>query len=149
MGEVASSHWAATYTPYTGITNPPPQTVQSDLTPGFAGLATQYTPAPGWRVSPLFELALGMSFQAESGSNFSCNGAAPAADVAAGARARIVSSLFAIATADATGGFRGGCGVADGPPATPFAGWGYGFHFGLAFDVGLVPSTPAAEVSRR
>ncbi len=47
------------------------------------------------------------------------------------------------------GGFRGGCGVSDGPPATPFAGWGYGFNFGLAFDFGLAPSTPAAEDSRR
>jgi hypothetical protein len=149
MGEIASSHWTATYTPFTSVANPPQQTVESDLTPGFVGLATQYTPVPGWRVSPLFQLALGMSFQAETGSNFSCNEPAPAGDVGAGVRARITSSLSAVAIADASGDIRGSCGVSDGPPATPFAGWGYGFHLGLAFDFGLSPAAPAVELSRR
>jgi hypothetical protein len=40
--------------------------------------------------------------------------------------------------ASATAGFRGGgCAVADGPPATPFAAWGYGPQLGVAFDLAL------------
>ena len=139
--QVAWVRWRATYLPF--FANQPVQTVESNLTPGFAGFAARYTPLPDWRVTPVFELALGSSFQMQSGSNFACNGPAPAAEIGLGARARVVSSLFVFAMASATGAIRGSCGVSDGPPATPFAASGYGFHAGAAFDIGLASRSRA------
>jgi hypothetical protein len=150
VGQVAWVHWTATYVPFFSGPNPQTQTVESDLTAGFGGIAARYTAVPDWRVTPVIEFALGASFQAQTGSNFGCNGPAPAGELGLGASARLALSLSAFAMASATGGFRGeSCGVADGPPATPFAGWGYGLHAGVAFDVGVGSRSPGAGVARR
>jgi hypothetical protein len=148
-GQVAWVHWSATYVAFSGDLNPPTQTVESDLTVGFGGVAARYTPFPDWRVTPVIELALGASFQSQTGSNFGCNGPAPAGELGLGARARLASSLSLFAMASAFGGFRDSCGVSDGAPATPFVGWGYGFHAGAAFDVGLGSRSPGPEVAQR
>lgn len=149
-GQVAWVHWRATYVGFfSGDPNPSTQTVESDLTAGFGGIAARYTPVPDWRVTPVMELALGASFQAQTGSNFGCNGPAPAGEIGLGARARLASSLSVFVMASATGDFRGSCGVSDGPPATPFAGGGYGVHAGAAFDVGLGSRSPGPGVAQR
>lgn len=145
IGQGARLHWEASYI---GQVDGKVYGVQSDLTTGFVGAAARFTPFPDVVVTPIFELALGPAFQSESGTNFGCNdGLVPTGQLSIGASTRPASSTTIVAVASASGGLKGGCGVSDGPPATPFTAWQYGLHVGVGFDVGLSGSTKAARAS--
>jgi hypothetical protein len=139
--QVAHVHWRESYLGMIdGATHP----ISSDLTTGMAALAVRYAPLPELRVSPLVQVALGSSFQTQTGSNFNCNGGfIPTGQVGLGGRARLFTSTSAFALASATWGLKNTCGVSDGPAATPFAGWGVGLQAGASFDVGLGRSATA------
>jgi hypothetical protein len=51
--------------------------------------------------------------------------------------------------ASAWGGIKGECATSDGPPATPFVGWGFGFHAGAAFDIPLNGSKSGRTIAAR
>jgi hypothetical protein len=147
VGQLARLHWEGTYV---GMTDGATHAVDSELLSGFAGLAARFVMLPRWSVTPVFELALGSAFQTQTGSNFGCNdGVIPTGQIAAGGRARVTSSLSLFAMASASGGIKGGCGASDGPPATPFVGWGFGFHAGAAFDIMLGGAKSGAAIAAR
>ena len=116
-----------------------PITTRADLTTAFLALVARVTPLPGHAVTPLIQAALGDAFQSESGGFVSCDFRFnPTGQLALGGLMRLAPSWSVFALASASAGFRGGgCVVADGPPATPFAAWGYGLQLGAAFDLAL------------
>jgi hypothetical protein len=137
VGQLARAHWRATYL---GMVDGAPHDVQADLTTGFVGLAARVVLLPTRVVSPVVQLALASAFQTQTGSNFGCNdGLMPTGQLALGGRARVSPSFALFALASASGGVKlaGDCAVSDGPPATPFAGWGYGLHVGASFDLAV------------
>jgi hypothetical protein len=86
----------------------------------------------------------------QTGSNFECNGSLiPTGQAALGGRAKLSASVNLFALASATGGIKGGCAASDGPPATPFAGWGYGVHVGASFDLGVAGAEAPRSVAAR
>jgi hypothetical protein len=111
----------------------------ADLTTAFVALVARVTPLPGRALEPVIQAALGDAFQSESGGFVSCDFKFnPTGQLALGGLTRLAPSWSVFALASATAGFRGGgCAVADGPPATPFAAWGYGLQLGAAFDLAL------------
>jgi hypothetical protein len=146
-GQLTRLHWQGTYV---GMGDGATHAVDSDLTTGFVGLTARFIPLPAWSITPVFQLALGSAFQAQTGSNFGCNdGVIPTGQLALGGRARVSSSVSVFAMASASSGIKGGCVVSDGPPVTPFVAWGYGFHIGAAFDVPLGHSRSEASVAAR
>jgi hypothetical protein len=137
-GQVARTSWRATYPPALGGSG---GEVASTLTTAFFGATARVAFLPERTVTPLLEGAFGTAFQAQTGSNANCNrGVTPTVEVGLGASARASSSVSFVAVASASTGVKlEGCAVADGPPATPFAGWGWGLHLGAAFELPLGP----------
>jgi hypothetical protein len=129
-------HWRE---PYIGMIDGKTYQIDSDLTAGFAALAARYTPLPQLRVAPIVHAAVGSGFQTQTGTNLHCNsGFIPTGQLAVGARAQASADFSFFGLASATWGFKPlDCAVSDGPGATPFAGWGFGFHVGGAFDLAL------------
>lgn len=143
-GQIARHHFRADYVAW-GT----PGSVEADLTTGFAGVAGRWTTVPDWVVSPLVELDLGVAMQTQSGSGIHCPyGASPGARLGLGVRARVARSWSLFATGSALGGISSQCSVADGPPAAPFAAWGYGLQVGAGFDLGL-GAGPARNLAAR
>jgi len=135
VGQLARTHWHATYP---GMTDGGRiHGVASDLTNGFVGLAARIVLLPRRPVSPVIQLAFASAFQSQTGSNINCNnGLTPTGQAGLGARTRVGASFALYSMASATTGFKlENCSVSDGPPATPFGGWGYGFHVGASFDL--------------
>jgi hypothetical protein len=134
VGQLARVHWRGSYL---GMTDGQPHEVDSDLTPGFVGLAVRYLPLSNRVVTPVIQLALGAAFQAQTASNPRCtDGRSPTSQLALGLRGRLTSSMSLFALASASGGATwSACATSDGAPATPFAGWGFGLHAGAAFDL--------------
>jgi hypothetical protein len=123
--------------------NPAPtRTLDAELTTVFVAVVARVTLLPARGVAPIIQAALGDAFQSETGGFVSCDFKFnPTGQLALGARMRLAPSWSVFALASATGGLRGGaCAVVDGPPATPFAAWGYGLQVGAAFDLALGPS---------
>jgi hypothetical protein len=137
-GQVAHTTWRSTYV---GMTDGALHDVSEELTTGFFGVTARYAFLAAHAVTPLVQVAGGSAFQGQSGSNLNCNDkVAPTGEVEVGGLARVSSSLSLYALASASGGVRlGGCGASDGPPVTPFAGWGVGLHLGAAYDLPLGP----------
>jgi hypothetical protein len=148
VGQLARVHWRQTYLGM--VAGAPPGIVESDLTSGFAGLAARFTPLPTRVVTPIIQLAVGSAFQMQTGSNFDCNGGViPTGQLELGGRARVTSSFSLFAVASASGGIKGGCGVDDGAPATPFVGWGYGLRAGASFDITVGRASSEGAIAAR
>lgn len=132
--QVSRLHWSEAYL---GMSDGMTHWIDLDLTTGFAGVAASYNGLPERRVAPVVQAAVGTGFQIQSGTNFHCNdGFIPTGQLAVGARMRTSASFSLVGLASATWGFKeSDCGVSDGPGTTPFAGWGFGFHLGAAFDL--------------
>jgi hypothetical protein len=135
VGQLSRLRWRGSYV---GQIDGQTSGVESDLTNVFAGLAVRFAFLPEHVVTPVLQLAAGFALQEQTGSNFNCNGGPiPASQLGVGASARLAPSVSLFALASASIGFTDFCEVIDGPPATPFAGWGYAFHAGASFDVAL------------
>jgi hypothetical protein len=113
--------------------------IDSDLTAGFAALAARHTFLPGYRLTPVVQVAVGAGLQSQTGTNLHTNdGFIPTGQVAFGARARASTNLSFFALASATFGIKEpGRSAIDAAGPTPFAGWGVGLQVGAAFDVPL------------
>jgi hypothetical protein len=149
VGQLSRSDWRGSYV---GMTDGAPHGVESELTTGFLGLASRIVFLPGSAVSPVIQLALASAFQTQTGSNFGCNdGLAPTGQLGLGGKARVSPSFAVFAIASASGGvkLKGDCLASDGPPATPFAAWGFGLHFGASFDVPLGGASSGASLAAR
>ena len=134
--EAARTHWRE---PYVGMVDGKTYQIDADLTAGFAALAMRYSPFPEHSVTPIVHAAVGTGFQTQTGTNFQCNdGLIPTGQIAVGVRDQASANFSFFGLVSARWGFKlSDCGVSDGPGATPFAGWGFGFHVGAAFDVVL------------
>lgn len=138
VGQVAFAHWANSVIGLTGE----PYRMESTLTPFFAGLGGRVELLPDWRVKPTLELGLGIAFQLQSPERSCGSDAAPSALLGLGVDAPLASSVSLVVSASVLSGVRTStCTVSDGA-MSPFAGWGYGLHAGLAFD--FPGSSPAA-----
>jgi hypothetical protein len=127
------------------------RTLDAELTTAFVAVVSRLTLAPERTVAPFVQVALGDGLQSETGGFVSCNGKLnPTGQLGLGARGRVGTSWAVFALASATAGVRGGptCAVADGPPATPFAAWGYGLQVGAAFDLALAGPRATAVAAR-
>jgi hypothetical protein len=135
--QVNRVHWRAVDPP--ARSGAAPGLVESDLTNGFAVATARFIPWPALAVAPLVQVGFGTGFQSQTGGNFHCNrGFIPTGQLALGARARLLPALSILALVSGSVGARPqNCGVSDGPPATPFGGWGLGLHAGATYDLGL------------
>ena len=136
MAEMSRVHWRE---PYIGMVDGNTHQIDSDLMTGFAALTARYTLMPEYRVTLILHVAVGTGFQTQTGVNFHCNnGFIPTGQLAVGARTQASANVSFFGLASASWGFKPSeCGVSDGPGATPFAGWGFGFRVGAAFDLVL------------
>jgi hypothetical protein len=134
-GTLARPTWRASYLAVDGT----PREASSTLTTGFFGITTRFVVLPGRALTPVVQAAFGTAFQTQTGTFFSCNHQViPTAELGVGGLARVSSSLTVYGLASASDGVKlTNCAVSDGPPATPFGGWGVGFHLGAALELPL------------
>jgi hypothetical protein len=135
LGQLTRVHW---HTLWEGqIAGQPPFPVDADLTVGFGGGFARFVPRPEWRVTPLFQLALGVTRQTESGGGLACHGRfSPTVQAAVGVRGRMTSSLSILGALGLASGAADECSISDAPNV-PFVGWGLTFHAGVGYDLPL------------
>jgi hypothetical protein len=137
-GSLARPTWRASYI---GMVDGASHDVSSTLTTGFFGVTTRIVVLPGRALTPVVQAAFGTAFQSQTGTFLSCNDRViPTAELGVGGLARVSPSLTVYGLASASDGVKlTSCAVSDGPPATPFGGWGVGFHLGAALELPLGP----------